>query len=194
MSLWFILISLTLPLRCMKLKWGSVDFVWKSSLWNVEVYSTDIAHAVSQILAEAVTLRCPGKEHGVLILIRHTDKLRKIHCREVLFRFIDEWEFPIAQHLANELRDKISYNGSLSSVCRFLKSSALKYTETSDGCTVLLFHRMVKKLRVSEHLLPPIKPGLTKTTQKIHFLRHIRKNGLKVLQEKGGSHFVSHLG
>jgi hypothetical protein len=126
-------------------------------LCNVQVYSTDVAHAVLQILAEAVTLRCPGKEHGILILIRYTDKLRKIHCREVLFRFIDEQEFPFAQHLTNELRDKISYNGSLSSVCRFFKSSVLKYTETSAGCTVLLFHRIVKKLRVSEHLLPPIK-------------------------------------
>jgi len=91
----------------------------------VFMYSTDVAHAVLQILAEAVTLRCPGKEHVMLILIRHTDKLRKIHCREVLFRFIDEREFTIAQHLTNELRDKISYNSSLSSVCKFLKSSAL---------------------------------------------------------------------
>jgi hypothetical protein len=163
-------------------------------LCSVQVYSTDSANAVLQILAEAVTLRCPGKEHGMLILIRHTDKLRKIHCRKVLFRFIDEREFPIAQHLANELRDRISYNGFLSSMCKFLKSSALKYTETSDGCTVLLFHRMVKKVTVSEHLLPPIKPGLTKTTQKIHFVEHIRKNGLTVLQEKGGTHFVNHLG
>ena len=77
---------------------------------------------------------------------------------------------------------------------QILKSNSLKYTETSDGCTVLLFHRMVKKLRVSVHLLPQIKPGLTKMTLKIHFVRNIRKNGLKVLQEKGGRHFVSHLG
>lgn len=125
MSLWFILVGLTLPLCCMKLKWGSVDFAWNSLLCSVQVYSTDIARAVLQILAEAVTLRCPGKEHGMLILIRHTDKLRKIQCREMLFKFIDEREFPIAQHLANELRDKISYKGSLSSVCKFLKSSAL---------------------------------------------------------------------
>jgi hypothetical protein len=48
---------------------------------------------------------------------------------------------------------------------------------------------MVKKLRVSKHLLPPIKSGLTKMTQKINFVRHIRKNGLKVLQEKGGHSF-----
>jgi hypothetical protein len=163
-------------------------------LCSVQVYSTDIAHEVLQILAETVTLKCSGKKHGMLILIRHTDKLRKIHCREVLFRFIDEREFPFAQHLTNKLRDKISYNDSLSSVCKFLKSSGLKYTETTNGSTVLLFHRMVKKLRVSEHLLPLIKPGLTKTTQKVHFVRHIRKNGLKVLQGKRGTHFVSHLG
>jgi hypothetical protein len=79
-------------------------------------------------------------------------------------------------------------------VCKFLKSSAFKYTESSDGCTVLLFHRMVKKLWVSEHLLPPIKPGLTKTTQKIHFVRHIRKNGLKVLQERRGHSFCEPFG
>jgi len=88
-------------------------------LCSVKVYSTDTTHAVLQILAEAVTLRCPGKEHGMLILIRHTNKLRKIHCREVLFRFINEREFPFAQHLTNKLRDKISYNGSLSSVYKF---------------------------------------------------------------------------
>jgi hypothetical protein len=58
---------------------------------------------------------------------------------------------------------------------QIFEEQCVECTETSDGCTMLLFHRMVKKLRVSEHLLPPIKPGLTKMTQKIHFVRHIRK-------------------
>lgn len=68
---------------------------------------------------------------------------------------------------------------------QIFEEQCTEYTLTSDGCMVLLFHRIVKKLRVSEHLLPLIKPGLTKMTQKIHFVRHIREKGLKVLQEKG---------
>ena len=69
--------------------------------------STDIAHAILQILVEAAALRFSWKKHGMLILIGHTHILRKLHCREVLFRFCNEGEFPTAQQLTHKLRYKI---------------------------------------------------------------------------------------
>jgi hypothetical protein len=72
---------------------------------------------------------------------------------------------------------------------QIFEESALKYTETSDGCTVFLFHRMVKKRRVSEHLLPPIKPWVNQNDSKNSFCKTHQEEWTESFARKRGHSF-----
>jgi hypothetical protein len=68
----------------------------------------------------------------MLKLVTNLDDFEKDVLRRTIFGFYDSGEFSTAKKLAIELRDKINYRGSVSSIYKLLKSIGFKYRKTND--------------------------------------------------------------
>lgn len=55
-----------------------------------------------------------------------------------MFSFYERGEFPTARKLQEELREKLGFNGSKTSVLRILKRLGFKYRRCNDGRKLLL--------------------------------------------------------
>jgi hypothetical protein len=115
---------------------AKIDFL-KTRELTVQTCGTGSVHTVSRICSEAkISVRqkgvpittCPGKKHNMQTRITNLDDFEKDVLRRTIFGFCDSGEFPTAaKKLALELRDKINYKGSVSSMYKILQSIGFKY-------------------------------------------------------------------
>jgi hypothetical protein len=128
------------------------------------------------------------------------DNFEKDVLRRTIFGFYDGEEFPAEKKLALELRDKINYRGSVSSVYKILKSIGFKYRKISDGRKFLVergdivaarikFLWTVHNLRITGDERPEFYFDETWVEQN-HSKKYIwqdssRKEGLRVPPGKG---------
>jgi hypothetical protein len=75
------------------------------------------------------------------------DDCEKDVFRRTIFGFYDSGEFPTEKKLALQLRDKINYRSSVSSIYKILKSVGFKYRETNDGRKFLMERRDIVAAR-----------------------------------------------
>jgi hypothetical protein len=80
----------------------------------------------------------PRKKHNMLKWVTNLDDFEKDVLRKTIFRFCDKGEFPMAKKFALDLRDKINYSRSVSSMHKILKSIGFKYRKTSKGRKFLM--------------------------------------------------------
>jgi hypothetical protein len=129
--------------------------------------------------------------------------------RRTIFGFYDSGEFPTAKKLALELRDKINYRGSVSSMYKILKSIGFRYRKTNDGHKFLMergdivaarimFLRTVHNHRITGDMHPVFYLDETWVNQN-HLKKYIwqdslRKGGLRVPPGKGSRLIVCHAG
>jgi hypothetical protein len=81
---------------------------------------------------------CPGKKHNMQKRVTKLDDFEKDVLRRTIFGFCDSGEFPTAKKPSLELRDKINYKGSVSSMYKILQSIGFKYRKTNDGRKFLM--------------------------------------------------------
>jgi hypothetical protein len=184
----------------------------------VQACGTGSVHTVSRICSEAKIsvqqkglpiFTSPGKKHNMGGGVTNLDDFEKDVLRRSIFGFYDSGEFPTAKKHTLEMRDKINYRGSASSMYKILKSIVFKYRKTNDGRKFLMergdivaalikFLRTVRNLRITGDERPLFYLEETwidqNQSKKYIWQDSSRKGGLRVLPGKGSRLIVCHAG
>lgn len=129
--------------------------------------------------------------------------------RRTVLQFYDRGEFPSAERVQSELKDKIEYSGSVWSVRRLLRRLGFRYKNCNDGRKFLLERgdivaaraRFLRKMHaLKQDPTPNDRIYLDETwvnqnhTKKFIWQHSDKSGGLKVPTGKGGRLIVCHAG
>lgn len=151
----------------------------------------------------------PRKHINTPKRVTNLDDFEKDIFRRTIFDFYDKGEFPTAKKITLALREKISYNGSVSSTKRLLKQLGFRYRKTHDGRKFLMeredivaarlkFLRKIHNIRVTGDTRPILYLDETWVNQN-HSVKFVWQDsssngGLKIPVGKGSRLIICHVG